>query len=213
MITLFLRLLSWPLRRLARLFGGSSLRTVEKSGTGVVAQKAGDGAAHFEDERADEPRQRSLFFKRLPRPTLVERTASDLTVEEAREYAAEAEKFYTYPFPLFTRADLFYEEVEQDYVDHVLGRTEGSADANFLGIMDRFRRELNANTARLFLVYAPALLLLTIGAALVLPSFVGPLFAGRLSVAGFSANRYAIEALTLGGASSRIARLNVFSIL
>lgn len=193
---LLLRVLTYPFRAFARLFGGSSLRTVEKSGAGVVAQKAGDGAPHFEDERevAD---GRSLFFRRLPRPTLVERTASDLTVEEAREYAAEAAKFYTYAFPLFTRADFFYEEVEQDYVDHVLGRDAGSADANFLGIMDRFRRELNANTARLFLVYAPALLILTIGSSLFLAASLAPALREKVALAAFGADRFAIEATVL----------------
>lgn len=191
-----LRVLTYPFRAFARLFGGSSLRTVEKSGAGVVAQKAGDGAPHFEDERevAD---GRSFFFKRLPRPTLVERTASDLTVEEAREYAAEAAKFYTYAFPLFTRADFFYEEVEQDYVDYVLGRDAGSADANFLGIMDRFRRELNANTARLFLVYAPALLILTIGSSLFLAASLAPALREKVALAAFGADRFAIEATVL----------------
>lgn len=191
-----LRVLTYPFRAFARLFGGSSLRTVEKSGAGVVAQKAGDGAPHFEDERevAD---GRSLFFRRLPRPTLVERTASDLTVEEAREYAAEAAKFYTYAFPLFTRSDFFYEEVEQDYVDHVLGRDAGSADANFLGIMDRFRRELNANTARLFLVYAPALLILTIGSSLFLAASLAPALREKVALAAFGADRFAIEATVL----------------
>lgn len=197
LLGLILRWLTAPFRAMARLFRGQSVTTVEKSGVGAVAQKAGVAAAHFEDERAATPDGRSFFFKRLARPTLVERTAADLTLEEAKEYAAEAAKFYTYPFPLFTRADFFYEEVEQDYVDHVLGRNEGSADANFLGIMDRFRKELNGNTARLFLVYAPTLLVLTIASALVLAAVAGPALRERLALASFGADRYAVEALVL----------------
>src|SRR3990167_8603431 len=182
--TVFLRFLTAPFRALARLVGGPSLRTVEKSGAGRIAKDAGD-EERFEDERTAVVDGRSFFFKRLARPTLVERTAADLTLEEAKEYAAEAQKFYTYPFPLFTRADFFYEEVEQDYIDHILGRNEGSADANFLQIMDRFRKELNANTARLFLVYAPALLLLTILGALAAAAIGAPAFREKFALAAF----------------------------
>ncbi|MFZ5615920.1 MAG: hypothetical protein ACOZAA_01165 [Pseudomonadota bacterium] len=194
---LVLRWLISPFRAIARLLRGRSVTAIEKSGAGAVAQKAGDGAAHFEDERTATPDGRSLFFKRLARPTLVERTAADLTLEEAKEYAAEAAKFYTYPFPLFARADFFYEEVEQDYVDHVLGKNAGSADANFLEIMDRFRKVLNANTARLFLVHAPMLLLLTIGLSLAFAAAAGPALRERIALAAFGADRYAIEALVL----------------
>jgi hypothetical protein len=195
-ILAFLRFLTAPFRAFARLFGTQPVRTVEKSGAGVVAQKAGDGAAHFEDERevAD---GRSFFFKRLPRPTLVERTAADLTIEEAREYASEATRFYTYAFPLFTRADFFYEEVEQDYIDHVLGKNAGSADANFLGIMDRFRRELNANTARLFLVYAPTMLIATVFFALIAAAVFAPEVSGKLALAALGAGRFAVEVIVL----------------
>lgn len=204
--TVFLRFLAAPFRALARLLRGSSFQTVEKSSAGRIAKDAG-GEGRFEDEGAAVAAGRSLFFKRLARPTLVERTAADLTIEEAREYAAEAQKFYTYPFPLFTRADFFYEEVEQDYVDHVLGRDKGSADANFLGIMDRFRRELNDNTARLFLVYAPALLVLTIGAAVALAAAFAPALRENVALAAFGAERYAIEGLALVAALSLLMLL------
>ncbi len=197
--TVFLRFLTAPFRAAARLFRAQPLKTVEKSGAGRVAKEAGEDA-HFEDERVSVVDGKSLFFKRLARPTLVERTAADLTLEEAKEYAAEASKFYTYPFPLFTRADFFYEEVEQDYVNHVLGKNEGSADANFLEIMDRFRKELNANTARLFLVYAPALLTLTIVAALVLTAAFAPSLREKIALAAFGADRYVIEAAALAAA-------------
>jgi hypothetical protein len=176
------RFLTTPFRAIARIAGFGPARTVEKSGAGYVAKNAGDGA--FTEERGGEPEGGSFLFKRLARPMLVERTAADMTLEEAQEYSAEAAKFYTYPFPLFTRADAFYEEIEQDYINAVLGRAEGSADANFLGIMDRFRRELNANTARLFLLYTPLMLALTIGAAIAAPSLSGLAGPERAAAAG-----------------------------
>ena len=198
-LAVFLRFLAAPFRALTRVLRGAQLQTVEKSGAGRIARDAG-GEARFEDEGVVVADGRSLFFKRLARPTLVERTAADLTIDEAREYAAEAQKFYTYPFPLFTRADFFYEEVEQAYIDHILGRDAGSADANFLDIMDRFRRELNANTARLFLVYAPALLAATIVAAVLLVAALAPAMREKFAFAAFGADRIAIEGLTLAAA-------------
>lgn len=186
-ITFILRMLAWPFRRLARIFSIRPAATVEKSGAGFVAREAGSAAEKFEDERGGDSDRGTLFFKRLSRPTLVERTAADMSLEEAREYAAEAQKFYTYPFPLFTRADFFYEEVEQDYINHVLGRDEGASDANFLSIMDRFRRELNANTARLFLLYTPVLLALAVIGALAAADIAGPGVAGHIARAGIGA--------------------------
>ncbi len=177
-----------------RLLGGAGPRTIEKSGAGAVTRNTGDGSAHFEDEREATGARGSIFFKRLARPTLVERTAADLTVDEAREYAAEAQKFYTYAFPLFTRADFFYEEVEQEFIDAALGRENGSADANFLAIMDKFRRELNANTGRLFLFYAPALLVLTVVAAFGAAGVAAPQFAEAAALAGLGAGRAAVIA-------------------
>jgi hypothetical protein len=196
-LTALFRVLLSPFRR---LFGGAGPRTIEKSGAGAVARKAGDGSAHFEDEREATGARGFFFFKHLARPTLVERTAADLTVEEAREYAAEAQKFYTYAFPLFTRADFFYEEVEQEFIDAALGRENGSADANFLSIMDKFRRELNANTARLFLFYAPALLVLTVVAAFAAAGFAAPQIAETAALAGTGAGRAVVVAGVLAAA-------------
>ncbi len=58
-------------------------------------------------------------------------------------------------------------------------------------------KQLNANTARLFLVYAPALLLLTIGGALTLATLAGPAFRAQFALAAFGADRFLIEAMAL----------------
>jgi len=182
LIAVLIRFLFSPFRALARLVGAGPARTVEKSGAGYVAKGAGDD--RFAEARGGEPDGASFLFKRLARPMLVERTAADMTLEEAQEVSAEAAKFYTYPFPLFARADAFYEEIEQDYINAVLGRAEGSADANYLRIMDQFRRQLNANTALLFLVYTPIMLALTTGAAILAPALFGLSGAERYGAAG-----------------------------
>ncbi len=191
-----LRLIMAPMRALRRMAGFRAAKTVEKSSAGLAAKRAGES-----DAAADETRTvgtvRSFLFKRLARPTLVERTAADLTLEEVHEYGQQASKFYTYPFPLFTRSDFFYEEVEQDYINSVLGRSEDSADANFLTIMEEFRKELNANTARLFLVYTPLLMIAAIAAAFGLAA-LEPKILAPLAAAGFG--RYGAEAIAVVGA-------------
>ncbi len=193
-----IRIIAYPFRRLARLFGSGPATTVEKSGAGFVAREAGKVGESLAHDPADEKRgdgaEQSFPFYRLARPTLIERTAADMTLEEARDYSAEAHKFYAYPFPLFTRSTLYYEQVEQDYIDHVLGRETQSTDANFLSIMDRFRQKLNANTARLFCVYTPALLALTIIAAIGGADLFGEAFAANFNVPG---ERLVIEVATL----------------
>jgi hypothetical protein len=73
--------------------------------------------------------------------------------------------------------------------------------------MDRFRRELNANTARLFLVYAPALLVATIGAALVLASTLAPALREKVALAAFGADRIAIEAMVVAAALGALVLL------
>jgi hypothetical protein len=186
------RIVTAPVRVLRRNLKLRTAKTVERSGAGLVAQRAGDAHSHLEEERSDGAAVRSFLFKRLARPTLVERTAADLSVDEARDYAAQATKFYTYPFPLFTRSDFFYEEVEQDYINSVLGRAEDSADSNFLNIMEDFRKELNANTSRLFLFYTPLLTAMTVATALILKAAQPPALA-PLAVAG----DFAIEAVVV----------------
>lgn len=189
-----IRFLLSPFRALARLAGAGPARTVEKGGASLVAKAAGEPA--FADERGGEPEGVAFIFKRLARPTLSERTAADLTLEEAQEYAAEAAKFYTYPFPLFTRADAFYEQVEQDYIHAILAPTEGSADSSFLKIMDRFRRELNANSRRLLLVLTPAMTASALIAGFAAPAYFGlPPLQREGAIAGVFA--LALAALTI----------------
>jgi len=189
-----LRFITAPFRAIARLFRGQATKAVKKSGAGLVAKETSGRSPHFEDERVIPDEIGSFPFQRLSRPKLVERTAADLTLDEARDYAKEAGTFYTYPFPLFTRADFFYEEVEQEYVDRVLGKAEGSTDANFLNIMDKFRRALNANTARLFLLYTPLLLVATVAFAIAAAAVGSARIETSASLASLGAGRYALEA-------------------
>ncbi|WDI31659.1 hypothetical protein PUV54_00465 [Hyphococcus flavus] len=166
------KFLTFPFRVFGRLLKATarearaSTKTTANAGGSVVA-----GAAAVEllqQEYTEEPPTgvETFLFTQLPRPRLTERSASELTLEQATEYAANARAFYGYRFPLFTRGDFFYEEVEQDYLNDALGFDANSIDRRFLEVTTLFRRTLNANTRRMLLYWMPALFLISFSAAL-----------------------------------------------
>ena len=151
------------LRGLGRLLrgGGRTANAAKKAGSGVAARQASGGTIPEEDRLAHEQGGgiENLLFRQLSRPRLTEGTAAELNLDQAREQMRFAENFYTLPFDLFARSDLFYEEVEEDYLNRALGFGERSIDERFLNIMTQFRRTLNDNTRRLLLFYAPVIIL------------------------------------------------------
>jgi hypothetical protein len=165
------KILFWPFRRVARLFrtgakeAGGVTHTAAKTGAGAIARAASDdilGAEYREDPPTG---LEAALFKQLPRPRLTERSASDLTLEQAASFAADAKEFYGFKFPLFARGDFFYEEVEEEYLNAALGFKENSIDRRFLDVTTVFRRTLNANTRRMLLYWTPVLFLVTFGSA------------------------------------------------
>jgi hypothetical protein len=144
----------------------SSTRTTANAGGSIVASAA--GADLLEEEYREEPPTgvETVLFAQLPRPRLTEKAASELTLEQAAGYANDAKAFYRYGFPIFTRGDFFYEEVEEDYLKATLGSDDDSIDKRFLDVTTLFRRTLNDNTRRMLLYWTPALFLLTFGAAM-----------------------------------------------
>lgn len=174
MLGRILQLFSWPFRILGRMFRSVARDTKSSSrmaanASGVAVANAA-GADLLEEEYKEEPPTgvETVLFTQLPRPRLTERSAAELSLEQAREYAQSAGGFYRYPFPLFARGDFFYEEVEQDYLDAALGFETNSIDRRFLDVTTLFRKTLNANTRRVLLYWMPALYLLALGGAVTL---------------------------------------------
>ncbi|MEL7019736.1 MAG: hypothetical protein AAGL18_13510, partial [Pseudomonadota bacterium] len=162
-------------RLLGRFFGrifrgsGQATRTATKAGSSMAAKTADKKDPPRDDDLAEPVGGglEAMLFKQLARPRLSEQSASDLTLEDARIYLQQAERFYTFDFNLFARSDFFYEEVEEDYLNTALGLNEQSIDARFLQIMSLFRRTLNDNTRRLMVVFPPIILSLCLGASAV----------------------------------------------
>ncbi len=166
-----LNLILWPFRivkpPLVKLLGKPPTSTVRKSSGNFIASKHDD---HFReaDSSSSEPIAtqaagiEALLFKQLERPRLEERSAPDLSLEEAKREVEHAQRFYTFQFSMFPRGDFFYEEVEQEFLHTALGYDNEATDARFIKIMTQFRRVLNDNSRRLFLYYTPFVFLLTL---------------------------------------------------
>ncbi|GAB4519451.1 MAG: hypothetical protein Tsb0010_03740 [Parvularculaceae bacterium] len=136
----------------------------EAESCAACGETSADSAAgsEAEEENADLSAERTpkyLFFKEVPRLSLIEPSAADLTLEEARRQVDESRRFWSLNLNLFSRGDIFYEEVEEEYLCAILGDHGRSIDSRFIGMMRAFRRTMNDNTRLLYLAYAPALLL------------------------------------------------------
>lgn len=191
MLGRFFKLFTLPFRIVGRLFRTTaretkaSSKTAANAGGSIVAGAA--AADLLEEEYREEPPTgvETALFKQLPRPRLTERSASELTLEQASEYAANAKGFYRYRFPLFARGDFFYEEVEQDYLNTALGFDTNSIDRRFLEVTTLFRKTLNANTRRMLFYWTPGLFVAAFGgAALIAQSTTQASFNGIAQVFG-----------------------------
>ncbi len=187
---------------------GAVAGATAKSSGGVAAKTVAANIAAFdllEDEYREEPPSglEAAMFKQLPRPRLIEKSASDLTLEEAQNTATQAKRFYEFKFPLFSGGELFYEEIEDQYLSAALGAGEGSIDERFIDVATLFRRTLNANTRRLLLYWAPLIGFIV---------FVGAAIAQWTGVAFASFFSDIAQAGLIYGAAALIAAFLVFVI-
>lgn len=188
-----------PLRALARVFRRS--RAVGKvksaSGMGSAGEASAKGAGSLlaktaspeelfiQEYKEERPTGvETILFRQLPRPRLTERTASDLTLEQAQQYSEEASRFYDFNFALFAGGELFYEEVEEQFLIGALGAHEDSIDKRFVDVMNTFRQAINDNTRRLIFYWMPALLVAGLISGVLLAS--GAFGADYFTLAGFA---------------------------
>lgn len=165
-----LQIATWPFRVLLKPFRRSAGAAARESG-GAAGQTIAGAAASLgpgdilEEEYREEPPRgvEAAMFRQLPRPRLTEKSASELTLDEARTFAAQAERFYDFEFPLFPRGDFFYEEIEKDFLYKALGYSEASIDKRFIDVANLFRRTLNDNTRGLMLFWTPVIGVLALG--------------------------------------------------
>ncbi|MCI5043337.1 MAG: hypothetical protein MRY72_01465 [Aquisalinus sp.] len=194
-----LRILLWPLRisriLILKLMGKSVSRTLRNSSGNYLASAHDDQFREKDSAPEDSPVKtrpaglESFLFRQLERPRLQERTAPDMSLEEARFETDHAKRFYSYNFSLFPRGDFFYEEVEQEYLQMAMGLPHESTDARFIRIMNQFRCVLNGNSRRLFLYYTPIIFVMCLAASLLLTLPAWDLSAPILERLGVSAKQ------------------------
>lgn len=154
------RIITWPFRAISRIFrrggvNGSAVKAAGRLGAGTAAKVAPRDV--LDEEYREEPPGgvEAVMFTQLPRPRLTEKSAADLTLEQAREHAMQSARFYNYSFPLFPRGESFYEEIECEYLSAALGYDDDSIDRRFLDVTTLFRRTLNDNTRRVMCLWTP----------------------------------------------------------
>lgn len=164
------RIITWPFRALSKIFrrggaNGSPVKAAGQVGAGAAAKVAPQDVLDQEYQEEPPGGIEAFMFKQLPRPRLTEKSASDLTLEQAREHATQSARFYDFSFPLFPRGDVFYEDIECAYLNAALGYEDDSIDRRFLDVTTLFRRTLNDNTRRLMVFWTPLVGLLSFAAA------------------------------------------------
>jgi len=197
-----IKTLARPMNTQVKRAGFVAAHTSE--GVGASKKFVGGSAARgipsddvLEQEYREEPPSgfESVLFTQLPRPRLTERAASEMSLDQARHFAEHAKRFYRFDFPLFTRSDLFYEEVEEDYLNKALGLCDDSIDRRFLDVSTLFRQTINANTRRIHLYWMPALFALIFGAAIYAAMFLDVVSAMPLTMS------LGTDAILFGGAA------------
>ncbi|WOI53433.1 hypothetical protein [Parvularcula sp. LCG005] len=173
-ISKFFSFLFLPLRLLGRLFFRSArphaLNTVRKAVGNAVAA---DAPTVEEVAEMPEPTAGSFLFKAIDRPKLSEGSAAELSLPVAREFVANANRFYTSQFGLFPEGHFFYEEIELAELSQALSADDPrSADSRFVVWMDLFRQTINDNARRLLLIVAPVLFGLMMAGAVGLSTLV-----------------------------------------
>ncbi len=167
-----LHIITWPVRAIFKPFrraaggsAGESFGAASRTAAGAAA-RLGPGDILGAEYKEEPPRGlEAAMFRQLPRPRLIEKSASELSLEEAQGYAAQAGRFYEFSFPLFPRGDFFYEEIEKDFLHAALGYGENSIDRRFIDVANLFRRTLNDNSRTLLVYWAPLIAVLFFGGA------------------------------------------------
>ena len=94
-----IKILTLPFRRIARLFRGgaqetgAAVKATANTSAGTVAKAIPDDL--LENEYKEEPPTgvEAALFTQLPRPRLTERSATDLTLEQAAAHSKDARGF------------------------------------------------------------------------------------------------------------------------
>lgn len=154
-----------------------------------------------------------VFFKIFTCPDSDEPTIGPNDLPIAEQMAGRAQEFYKLRADLFPPDDIFYEEVETNYIDKVSRIDNGGEKDQFVATLDQARRITNDNTRMLSCELAPLILLFVLLGYAGMLLFGGPLqltqFLG--ATASDEASRLAIGAMALVAGAIGMAFVYWFS--
>jgi len=104
-----------------------------------------------------------VFFKIFTCPDSDEPTIGPNDLPVAMEMAKRAHEFYKLRADLFPPDDIFYEQVEEAFIDKVTRIDNGGEKDQFLATLDSARKITNDNTRMLFCEITPMVLLVALG--------------------------------------------------
>ncbi|MEM9810431.1 MAG: hypothetical protein AAF788_04320 [Pseudomonadota bacterium] len=162
-MTFLIRVLLIVPRLIGRVFSTPS--TVRKATGNLVAEAMPDHRRKVETVPA---KPYTFLFSEIGRPKLQVTSASAFGLDQARQLVGHAETYFRCAFNIFPSGSLFYEEVEREEIEHVLGLQTGSEDAGFVMWTTEFRKVLNDNARRLLLIYTPLIIIASGAMALAL---------------------------------------------
>ncbi len=141
-----------------------------------------------------------VFFKIFTCPDSDEPTVGPNDVHIAVAMAARAQEFYKIRADLFPPDDIFYEQVEEAFVDKVSRIDNDGEKDQFLGTLDSARRITNDNTRMLFCEITPLILLVVLIAYAVTLLSVGPLALTQFmgSIASEEVTRVIVGGIVVG---------------
>lgn len=140
------------------------------------------------------------FFKIFTCPDSDEPTVGPNDLPVALEMADRAREFYKLRADLFPPDDIFYEQVEEHFIDKVSRIDNRGESDQFLATLASARRITNDNTRMLFCEITPLILLAVLTSYAAMLLFVGPLALTRFmgSIASEEVTRLVVGGVALG---------------
>lgn len=183
-----------PIMLLGRLFRGSKGAEHAAGTPAVSAVGRTVRAQDLVDVRY------GVFFKIFTCPDSDEPTVGPNDLPMAMDMAERAREFYKLRADLFPPDDIFYEQVEETFIDKVTRIDNKGGKDQFLATLDSARRITNDNTRMLFCELTPFILMIVLAAYSAMLLFIGPLALTQFmgSIASLEATRLIVGAMTLG---------------
>ncbi|PZO56137.1 MAG: hypothetical protein DCF16_00110 [Alphaproteobacteria bacterium] len=198
LIVRILMLLLLPVRWPIMLFSRLARRGRNADHAAAAPAVGGVGRAVRPQDLIDV--RNGVFFKIFTCPDSDEPTLGPNDLPVATQMADRAHQFYKLRADLFPRDDIFYEQVEEQFIDQVSRIDNAGEKDQFLATLDSARKITNDNTRTLFCEIAPLILFVLLAGYAAMLLVVEPIELTRFmgTIASEEATRLAVGGMALG---------------